>query len=593
MAESELEKAFARRRSAPPVQTPAKNEPPAKNELPETLQKAIGNLGDPMAPSAAPSLPDVSDGGGASFDSPAAAFDRIVASQEIAETQAAYTAMIKALGHDKPPTIKKLAEGLLPQLGHRSKQFLNTLSARAASVTAVAKQPKRRAVVAVAIVGAGPVGLRTAIELALLGARVEVLEQRAGFSRLQVLHLWDWVEADLIELGIKFIDPSVFATTDVRRCTTMQLQASLHKVALLCGCRVRFGCKVEAQSIGKTFLKRVDVLVDASGARCPLLENLGFGQEVALKSQRALCIVISLVNGKTPEEQQLRESTWASQFYQAEFAALAKDHGVGLENLVYYRSTGAFATSATHYFVMTTSAEALHSYGVLKAPAGEVAADALCAAANVDAAKLEAYARAAVGAFVPSLASHAMCDGQLSLFDFSERKQSNKASALVQGAAVGSKQDTPCIVTRVGDALQEPFWPEGLGINRGFLGCFDCADLVLRAAPLLITELGKPPSKLEDFAPLLQRREAIFALTKRISGTNRQKELKPHSDGSKKFTYTLEPGSRYVSWSEANGGRDGAGGGWLGRGGGAKAAPPAASGPPRMKWHVAPVASVR
>ena len=70
MAESELEKAFARRRSAPPVQTPAKNEPPAKNELPETLQKAIGNLGDPMAPSAAPSLPDVSDGGGASFDSP-------------------------------------------------------------------------------------------------------------------------------------------------------------------------------------------------------------------------------------------------------------------------------------------------------------------------------------------------------------------------------------------------------------------------------------------------------------------------------------------------------------------------------------------
>ena len=63
--------------------------------------------------------------------------------------------------------------------------------------------------------------------------------------------------------------------------------------------------------MGKTYLKRVDVLVDASGARCPLLDNLGFGQEVALKSQRALCIVISLVNGKTPEEQQLRESTWA------------------------------------------------------------------------------------------------------------------------------------------------------------------------------------------------------------------------------------------------------------------------------------------
>ena len=25
--------------------------------------------------------------------------------------------------------------------------------------------------------------------------------------------------------------------------------------------------------------------------------------------------------------------------------------------------------------------------------------------------------------------------------------------------------------------MQEPFWPEGLGINRGFLHCLDCADL--------------------------------------------------------------------------------------------------------------------
>ena len=80
-------------------------------------------------------------------------------------------------------------------------------------MVAVAKQPKRRAVIAVAIVGAGPVGLRTAIELAMLGTRVELLEGRDDFSRLQVLHLWDWIEADLIDLGIKFIDPSIFAST--------------------------------------------------------------------------------------------------------------------------------------------------------------------------------------------------------------------------------------------------------------------------------------------------------------------------------------------------------------------------------------------
>ena len=153
---------------------------------------------------------------------------------------------------------------------------------------------------------------------------------------------------------------------------------------------------------------------------------------------------------------QLRESTWATQFYQTEFGQLHSSSGVLLENLVYYRSSGAYADSATHYFVMTTSSDALLAYGALKAGADAVAE--LCDVDNIDKAKLEGYARAAVGAFVPSLEKHALCPGQLTLFDFSERKQSNKAVDLVKGSDIG-KQETPCIVTRVGDALQEPFWP--------------------------------------------------------------------------------------------------------------------------------------
>ena len=79
---------------------------------------------------------------------------------------------------------------------------------------------------------------------------------------------------------------------------------------------------------------------------------------------------------------------------------------------------------------------------------------------------------------------------------------------------------------------------------------------------------------LDDFTPVLQRREAIYALTRRISGTNRQKELKPHHDAQRKFAYTPDPSTRYASWSEAAGGRDVA----------AKAPPP--GGPPRMAFHV-------
>ena len=203
----------------------------------------------------------------------------------------------------------------------------------------------------------------------------------------------------------------------------------------------------------------MDVIVDASGARCELLDGLGFSQTVALRSARALCIVLSLQNKKTKEELELRESTWSQQYYQDEFGAL-EQQGIVLENLVYYRSTGAFAETATHYFVMTTTAEALEAYGALLRGVAEQAARAetLCHGSNVDTAKAEAYARQAIAAFVPSLAAEPMVPGNLSLFDFSERKQSNRAAIAVPGMQLGGRQETVCIATRVGDALQEPFW---------------------------------------------------------------------------------------------------------------------------------------
>lgn len=53
------------------------------------------------------------------------------------------------------------------------------------------------------MVGAGPCGLRAAIELALLGARVVLLEKRDSFSRNNVLHLWPFTIHDLRALGAK------------------------------------------------------------------------------------------------------------------------------------------------------------------------------------------------------------------------------------------------------------------------------------------------------------------------------------------------------------------------------------------------------
>lgn len=53
------------------------------------------------------------------------------------------------------------------------------------------------------IVGGGPCGLRTAIELAYLGAKVVVVEKRDTFSRNNVLHLWPFTIHDLRGLGAK------------------------------------------------------------------------------------------------------------------------------------------------------------------------------------------------------------------------------------------------------------------------------------------------------------------------------------------------------------------------------------------------------
>ena len=57
------------------------------------------------------------------------------------------------------------------------------------------------------IVGAGPCGLRLAIECALLGARTCVIEAREYFSRNNVLHLWPFVIQDVKLLGGKTIFP--------------------------------------------------------------------------------------------------------------------------------------------------------------------------------------------------------------------------------------------------------------------------------------------------------------------------------------------------------------------------------------------------
>ena len=100
-------------------------------------------------------------------------------------------------------------------------------------------------------------------------------------------------------------------------------------------------------------------------------------------------------------------------------------------------------------------------------------------------------------------------------------------------------------MTRVGDALQEPFWPEGLGINRGFLHAFDCADLAKRLADATRARGGAHFDVAAAARPIA-RREALFNVTKQVGGSNRKTELKPEKNKRKEIAYRIDPATRYV-----------------------------------------------
>ena len=102
--------------------------------------------------------------------------------------------------------LEALRQRLLPSLKWRQAQLINKLHERRTSgeYAAAAEAVRHgRPVLRALVMGGGPIGLRCAVELALLGHSVLALEQRTAFTRLNVLHLWDWVSHDLAELGIK------------------------------------------------------------------------------------------------------------------------------------------------------------------------------------------------------------------------------------------------------------------------------------------------------------------------------------------------------------------------------------------------------
>ena len=251
----------------------------------------------------------------------------------------------------------------------------------------------------VLVIGAGPCGLRTAIEAQFLGAKVVVLEKRDRFSRNNVLHLWPYNIHDLRGLGAKKFYGK-FCAGAIDHISIRQLQCILLKVALLLGVEVYenvgFECLLEPEDI-ETGWRAVcdppehrvsrqyefDVLIGADGKRNTLT---GFKRK-EFRGKLAIAITANFIHRHTEAESHVEEiSGVAFIFNQKFFNDLNEAKGISLENIVYYKDE-------THYFVMTAKKQSLLNKGVIISNETDTAK--LLSPENIDTERLFEYAREA------------------------------------------------------------------------------------------------------------------------------------------------------------------------------------------------------
>ncbi|XP_067392417.1 F-actin-monooxygenase MICAL3 isoform X3 [Emydura macquarii macquarii] len=381
------------------------------------------------------------------------------------------------------------------------------------------------------IIGAGPCGLRTAIDLSLLGAKVVVIEKRDAFSRNNVLHLWPFTIHDLRGLGAKKFYGK-FCAGAIDHISIRQLQLILLKVALILGIEIHVNVEFQglvyppedqenerigwrAQVHPKTHPVseyEFEVVIGGDGRRNTLE---GFRRK-EFRGKLAIAITANFINRNTTAEAKVEEiSGVAFIFNQKFFQDLREATGIDLENIVYYKDD-------THYFVMTAKKQSLLEKGVILHDYADT--ELLLSRENVDQEALLNYAREAAdfstNQQLPSLDFAINHYGQpdVAMFDFTCMYASENA------AMVREQNGHQLLVALVGDSLLEPFWPMGTGIARGFLAAMDSAWMV--------RSWSQGTSPLE----VLAERESIYRLLPQTTPENVSKNFSQ---------YSIDPVTRY------------------------------------------------
>ena len=419
------------------------------------------------------------------------------------------------------PALLEKVNGRLPD---KSASLLRSLESQASK--SVYEENKVGEGKVAVVLGAGPCGLRLAMELQMLGARTIVVEKREQMTRNNVLRLWPFIMEDLKRLGVRKLYPQL-EHGSINHISIRMLQVILLKLALLLGVEVRSAESFVSlrEPEGRRGWRAVtskgeldcDLIFCATGCNIP--EGLGSFSKKKPEFKMAIAVTANFKRGLDNEKNVEEIPGLARQNKMEYFKELEERYNVGLENIVYFKDM-------TNYFVMTVKKDSLLKNGILKE---DVSKEGLLDKdnQNMDALKefvLKAAVHSTEGNPVKKSARlECSLDNlvDVSIFNFSELYRSAQASRVIE------RRGRRLLIGLVGDSLMQPFWPEGLGISRGFLSVWDAAWMVRQFCL-------KPKDKVLE---VLAEREKLYSLQKTVDN----KLEKNYNE------WSIDPATRYPS----------------------------------------------
>jgi hypothetical protein len=423
-----------------------------------------------------------------------------------------------ALLNPEGKSYQELKQELLPHLPFSQKTLFTNLDQKWKR-----NVPTER-VVKTVVSGAGPCGLRAACELRLLGHQVVLLELRKDCSRHNILKTSQPIIDDLIGFGLKQYMPSL-KKHGFLHLGTNELQLCLLKTALLLGVQVSYQEAVAGiaepgllgnvkwavwtlpEEVARVYLKKpldtsplslrpgetdttkhqqtskvdfyetcesktgaiatqkneymdkgrvleFDNFIVAEGESSKLIRNMGFDRKI-FRFAHAVGMVINLFFADE-QDTRLEEFNVARMHAHWKKTALGALHelGIELENLEYMRGT------KNHFFAGTTKVQELYKWGVVLEPKDTIKES--LARDNLDLDRLREIGKLiAKSAGVSENAEYCDANG-IQVFDFSCRGLCTESHRWL------TQNNQTALVLPIGDALQNPYWPQGLGVNLGF-----------------------------------------------------------------------------------------------------------------------------